>query len=136
MGLKPITISAVYVNVDDRTVTDIEVPPDGLDHLYARIGTNVVERFALPTFDLCWVDEEGHFQADQKYWRYSDRPGVLAGSAIIVGPDNKRGKSTDVQHDAMFYRYLIRFQCKEAAQLECDMEGRALVPAPVIIAFK
>lgn len=134
MTLKP--IKAVYINVEDRTVTDIEVPPEGLDHLYARIGTDVVERFVLPTDDICWVDEEGHFKADQKYWRYDGRPGALAGSAVIVGPDNKHGISTDVIHNAVLYRAHVRFQCKEAAQFECDMEGRALVPAPVIIAFK
>jgi hypothetical protein len=134
MALKPITIRAVYINVDDRTVTDIEIE-HGLDPMYGRIGTDVVERFELPSGDMCWVDEEGHFKPNQKYWRIEGRPGALAGSAIIVGPD-KRGKSTDVTHDAMYYRYLVRFQCKEAAEFECAMEGRPLMTPPIIIAFE
>lgn len=96
-------MKAVLIDPFKRDITDVEYDGETLEALYKLIDCSTVTAVSL-TFDdqvvSLFLDDEGLFVRDQKFWSIFQYPEPLAGRAVILGFDASSGESLDVPVDA------------------------------------
>jgi len=83
---KQIRIIVIDPHLKTISESEIENSLEGLQH---AIGDRNIEIVYLDNNNVMYVDEEGLFVEDQRFFIYNKRP--FAGKAIILGDDPKNG---------------------------------------------
>lgn len=96
-------MKAVLIDPFTRNISDFEFEGETLAALYEHIGCETVTAVSL-TFDdqvvSLFLDDEGLFKNDQRFWSIFQYPEPLAGRGVILGFDGGTGESLDVPVDA------------------------------------
>lgn len=77
----------LLINPYDKTIAPVYWDGE-LSSLYAILGCSCVAVVSCGRYDL-FVDDEGLFKEEQKYFITSDYMQPLAGMALVVGCDNE-----------------------------------------------
>ena len=96
-------MKAVLIDPFKRDITDVEYDGETLEALHKLIDCTTITAVSL-TFDdqvvSLFLDDEGLFVPDQKFWSIFQYPEPLAGRAVILGFDASNGESLDTPVDA------------------------------------
>jgi len=96
-------MKAVLIDPFTRDISDVEFEGETLAALYKLIDCTTVTAVSLVFDDQVvslFLDDEGLFVRDQKFWSIFQYPEPLAGRAVILGFDASSGESLDVPVDA------------------------------------
>jgi len=96
-------MKAVLIDPFTRDISDVEFEGETLAALYKLIDCTTVTAVSLVFDDQVvslFLDDEGLFVQDQKFWSIFQYPEPLAGRAVILGFDASNGESLDVPVDA------------------------------------
>ncbi len=96
-------MKAVLIDPFTREISDVEFEGETLAALYKLIDCTTVTAVSLVFDDQVvslFLDDEGLFVRDQKFWSIFQYPEPLAGRAVILGFDASNGESLDVPVDA------------------------------------
>lgn len=96
-------MKAVLIDPLTRDISDVEFEGETLAALYKLIDCTTVTAVSLVFDDQVvslFLDDEGLFVQDQKFWSIFQYPEPLAGRAVILGLDASSGESLDVPVDA------------------------------------
>jgi hypothetical protein len=96
-------MKAILIDPFKRDISDVEFEGETLAALYKLIDCTTVTAVSL-TFDdqvvSLFLDDEGLFVSDQRFWSIFQYPEPLAGRAVILGFDASNGESLDTPIDA------------------------------------
>jgi hypothetical protein len=96
-------MKAILIDPFKRDISDVEFEGETLAALYKLIDCTTVTAVSL-TFDdqvvSLFLDDEGLFVNDQRFWSIFQYPEPLAGRAVILGFDASNGESLDTPIDA------------------------------------
>jgi hypothetical protein len=96
-------MKAILIDPFKRDISDVEFEGETLAALYKLIDCTTVTAVSL-TFDdqvvSLFLDDEGLFVNDQRFWSIFQYPEPLAGRAVILGLDASNGESLDTPIDA------------------------------------
>tara|TARA_Y100000361_G_C11140986_1_gene335038 strand:- start:994 stop:1512 length:519 start_codon:yes stop_codon:yes gene_type:complete len=96
-------MKAVLIDPFEPRISDVEIKDDHLLSYYSLIGCTTVtaidaEYNGKPA--SLFLDDEGLFKNDQKFWHFPQHQEPLAGKAVLVGFDPSTGESLDAPIDA------------------------------------
>lgn len=99
-------VKAVYIDVVENTITDIEIEPT-LSEYYRLLRCSTIEavRWAFPDNDL-YIDEEGLLKEITCFFTIG--PHQFAGSALVVGPPDEDGGETSTTLTADEVRKVVK----------------------------
>lgn len=83
---------AILINPENKTVTEIDIGKGELEDLYRAIDcTCICMPLRFDNGDFLVMDDEGLLKESNYFWHFKGATQVLAGKAIIVGPETEDG---------------------------------------------
>lgn len=80
---------AILINPHDKSITEVDY--DGrIEHMYELIGCSLVTAVTVyreedGSQETLWLDDEGLFVNDQKFFMWAEYPQPLAGRGLVLG---------------------------------------------------
>lgn len=81
-------MKGILIDPFERTVTRVDVPP-GIDAIYALIQAQPFTCVGIDDRNAIYVDDEGLYKEDQRFFQFRGYPQPLAGKGLILGSDNE-----------------------------------------------
>lgn len=101
------TKRAILIDPKTRSVSTCEID-GGLESIESAVGGTFCVGTAFENGDLLYVDDLGLSKKDIHYFAIGARR-LLAGRALLVGPEGSSGRITDVRSTAEEIERLVRF---------------------------
>lgn len=106
-------IKAIIIDPHLRLIIQTEVE-DSLEGLQHAIGDNQIELVYLDDGNIMYVDSEGLFKQNQRFFIYNNRP--FAGKAIVLGDDPENGKTVSTKSSVTDIASHVQFRTIEEIQ--------------------
>ena len=111
----------ILIDVTNKTITEVVVTENErglqLSSIYEHVGCEFFEVVNIGDHDI-YVDEEGLFKSDLKFFEWEGYPQPLAGNGLIMGFDSNTGKSINCELTIDYVKSKVKFlSCEDVIRI-------------------
>lgn len=113
-------MKGILIDPVTKTVTEVDYTGN-YKNIYVHLGVDCFTVVGISPTETIFVDDEGLYREDQKYFIWKGYYQPLAGKGLILGID-KAGESVATELDVEYVKSMVSFPDIEFSHFE-DFEG-------------